>query len=600
MQSLGAPTAAQPANNLPNGRRNSRAILWILILVVLAGLAYLAYTLVHPTPPATPSVTTVPARLDTIVGVVNSTGQIAPWDQSKLSFRASGQIATMPVKVGDAVKKGDVVATLATTDLQIGVDQAQANLESAQAKLAQVQAGARPEDVATAQAILDAQQAKLAGMLAGGRPEDVKAAQAAVAGAQARLHALQVGPQPADVSAATTAVDQAQTLLVKAQALMAQLVRPVDPLAIQQAQIAVQDTKAQFWKSQATRDGICAQSFLPDFRCAAANAQIGIDSNAYQVEVNKLQILQEGPKQEDVAAAKAAISAAQAGVASAKARLAQVQQGALPDDIAQAAAAVDEAHQAVALRAQPFTATDVAQQREVVNQAQAQLALKKNPYTKADLDQATASVHLAQSQLALARFNVDQATLHAPFDGIVASVNASLGEDTGGAGGSPIVTVVDPNNLRLDASVDETDISRVKVGEDVNVTFDALAGQAFTGKVISIAPNAVVQAGVASYTVQISLTNAAGVRPGMTGNADIIFAHHDGALLVPNRAVRTSGIQKVVSVFDGSKVVTKVVTTGVSDDKNTEILSGLQVGDQVVIPSTAPTVPAFAGGPTRG
>ncbi len=599
MQSLGAPTAAQPANHTPSGRRASRAIMWGLILVVLAGLAYLAYTLVHPTPPAAPSITTVPARLDTIVGVVNSTGQIAPWDQSKLSFRTSGQIAMMPVKVGDAVKKGDVVATLATTDLQIGVDQAQANLESAQAKLAQVQAGARPEDVATAQAIVDAQQAKLAGMLAGGRPEDVKAAEAAVAGAQARLHALQAGPQPADVSAAKTAVDQAQTLLVKSQAVMAQLVRPVDPLQVQQAQIAVEDTKAVLWKTQATRDGICAQSSLADFRCAAANAQVGIDSNAYQVEVNKQKILQEGPKQEDIDAAKAAVAAAQAQVASAKARLAQVQQGALPDDIAQAAAAVDEAQQAVSLRQQPFTDSDIAQQRQVVNQAQAQLALKKNPYSKADLDQATAAVHLAQAQLALAKFNVDQATLHAPFDGIVASVNASVGEGTGGPTASPIVTVVDPNNLRLDASVDETDISRVKVGEDVNVTFDALTGQAFTGKVISIAPNAVVQAGVASYTVQVSLANAAGVRPGMTGNADIIFAHHDGALLVPNRAVRTEGNQKVVSVFDGSKVVSKVVTIGVSDDKNTEILSGLQAGDQVVIPSTAPTLPAFAGGPKK-
>jgi HlyD family secretion protein len=269
----------------------------------------------------------------------------------------------------------------------------------------------------------------------------------------------------------------------------------------------------------------------------------------------------------------------------------------LPDDIAQAQSAVDAAQETVALQQHPYSDSDIAQQQQAVAQAQAQLDLKKAPYTAADLAGAQAAVHSAQVQLDQAKLNLDQATLRAPFDGTIAMVAANVGEVAGGIPVTPIITVVDPNNLRLDVSVDETDISHVQVGEDVSVTFDALPGQAFTGKVLSIAPNAAVQAGVASYTVSITLQNANGVRPGMTGNADIIWARHDNVMIVPNRAVRTVGDQRMVQVFDGSKVVARPVTIGISDDTNTEIVSGLQVGDQVVIPSTAPTVPAVAGGP---
>lgn len=590
-------TATPPLTRGPLGLRVNRFVFWgaIALLVVIA---YVVYSVVRPAQSATPAVSTVPSRMGSITAVVNSTGQVAPWTQAKLSFRTTGRVVSVPVHVGDVVKKGDVLASLDSTDLAIQVEQAQASLASAQAKLDAIQAGPRPEDVASAQAALDAAQAKLDGMLAGGRPEDIKAAEAALSSAQAKLRELRSGSLPADLAAAQAAVDQAQMTLANAKASLANLERPPDPLALQAARLAVEQAKDTLWSAQANRDGTC-NPHNPQYLCDAANAAVAADQVALEQAQVKLQQLQQAPKPEDVAAAKAAVASAQSQLDSAKVRLAQLKAAPASDDVVQAEAAVIEAQQTLDLKKHPFSDADIAQQRQLVAQAKAALDLKKAPYTRSDLDAAKAAVAQAKAQLDLAQYNLESATLRAPFDGIVSAVNINVGELATSSSANPVVVLVDPNNLRLDVSVDETDVANVEVGQDANVTFDALPGKVFTGKVVAIAPSASIQQGVATYLVSISLKQAEGVKPGMTGNADIVYARHDNVLLVPTRAVRVEGNRRVVSVLEGTKLTTKPVTVGVSDDQSTEILSGLKAGEQVVIPVTASVLPPFAGGPRR-
>ena len=597
MQTAGV-TASPSLGRGPLGLPVNRIVFWGIVVLILAVVAYLVYALVRPTDTGVPQVSTVPAQNGSITAVVNSTGQVAPWVQAKLSFRTSGRITSIPVRVGDAVKKGDALATLDSTDLKIQVEQAQASLSSAQAKLDAIQAGPRKEDVAAAQAAYDAASAKLDGMLAGGRSEDVKSAEAALGSAQAKLHELKSGSLPGDLAAAQAAVDQAQSALASAKANLANLQRGPDPLVVQAAQLAVQQAKDTLWSAQVSRDGSCNPT-SPRYLCDAANATVASDEVALEQAEVKLQQAQQSAKPEDVAAANAAVASAQAQFDSAKVKLAQLQAAPSSDDITQAEAAVTQAQQMLDLKKKPYSDSDIAQQRQVVAQAKAQLDLKTAPYTDADLEAAKAAVAQAKAQLEIAQYNLDAATLKAPFDGIVSAVNFNVGELATATSAAPVISVVDPNDLRLDVSVDETDVAHVEVGHDANVTFDALPGKSFAGKVVAIAPSASVQQGVATYLVSISLKNADGVKPGMTGNADIVFAKHDNVLLAPNRAVRTDGNQRVVSVLDAGKVVVRPVTVGVSDDKSTEILSGLKAGDQVVIPVTSSVLPPFAGGPRR-
>src|SRR5579863_1602825 len=119
--------SSPPETARPGSPSFLRLLVWGLTLAALAGVVYYAYLYFHPGQPATPPVSTVPARTDSIVAAVHSSGQIAPWNEARLSFQTSGMITSLPVRVGDRVKKGDVIASLDQTQLKIQLEQAQAN-----------------------------------------------------------------------------------------------------------------------------------------------------------------------------------------------------------------------------------------------------------------------------------------------------------------------------------------------------------------------------------------------------------------------------------------------------------------------------------------
>jgi HlyD family secretion protein len=599
MQAIRASASLNPEQDeiIPGG--GPRWLVWGIAILVLIGIGVGGYFYFRQTRPTRANFTTVPAVKGSILGTVNSTGQIAPWTQAKLAFELAGRISSVPVKVGDSVKAGDTLASLDTTQLAIAIRLQEASLASAKAKLAAIQAGPRNEDVMASQAVVDAAQAKLDAMTAQGRAEDVQSAKAALAAAKARLHEMRLGPQSGDVAVAKTAVQLAQANLTASQSDLARVTRPQDPTAIQQAQAALAQAKSFVWQRQTQRDGACGDPLNARYLCDAADSAIGQAQSAQEQAQAKLDQLNQPPHAEDVAAATAAVAAAQAGLASAQAKLDQLNAGSLPDDIAQASANVAQAEQALAVKENPWRPQDIEQQQQAVNQAAAQLALKKQPWTPADVAQAQAAVDVAAAQLDQIKYSLAAATLVAPFGGIVSAVNANVGELASPASGIPVVSLVDPTRLRLDASVDETDVSHVQIGQDVTVAFDAIPGKTFPGKVLGISPNATVQSGVATYIVSISIENSPEIKPGMTGNADIIYAHHDDVLLVPNRAVRTDGDNRVVAVLEGGQSVNRTVTVGVSDDRSTEIVAGIQPGDQVVLPSTSTVAPAFANGGVR-
>ena len=144
----------------------------------------------------------------------------------------------------------------------------------------------------------------------------------------------------------------------------------------------------------------------------------------------------------------------------------------------------------------------------------------------------------------------------------------------------------------------EVDVSKIKLGQDVALTLDALNGVNLTGKVTQIAYVGTTTSGVVNYPVIISLPNAteSGVKVGMTANVAITVDQRQGVLLVPNRAIKTQGRQKVVQVQTATDVQTKVVTVGLPNDNQSEVLTGLNEGDAVVIGGTTTVNPANRGG----
>jgi HlyD family secretion protein len=153
--------------------------------------------------------------------------------------------------------------------------------------------------------------------------------------------------------------------------------------------------------------------------------------------------------------------------------------------------------------------------------------------------QAKAQLEQARLSLEQARINLANATLTAPFDGVITAVNIQPGDSSGSG---DVIEMADVSKLHVDVLVDETQIATVKPGQNVDLTLDALSGITLTGQVARIDPVGVVSQGVVNYNVRVNLNPADAsvpLRLDMTANADIIGETHQNVLAVPTTAIRT-------------------------------------------------------------
>ena len=191
------------------------------------------------------------------------------------------------------------------------------------------------------------------------------------------------------------------------------------------------------------------------------------------------------------------------------------------------------------------TASKVATAKSQLLQAESQLAQAKNnldalltgPDATA-LDIAQKAVDQAQIAEQQAELSLKQAQIVAPFDGVVTAVNITPGQDASSSSQGAI-QLADLSHLEIVVNLAETDVNRVRVGQDVQIALDALPNATLQGKVTQIAPAGVITQGVVNYPVTIQLTDASrGVKTGMTSNVNIVVQQRDNVLMVPNRAIK--------------------------------------------------------------
>jgi HlyD family secretion protein len=195
-----------------------------------------------------------------------------------------------------------------------------------------------------------------------------------------------------------------------------------------------------------------------------------------------------------------------------------------------------------------------------------------------DVQSQQLSLQNAQNNLQDAKDNLANYYVYAPFGGIIAAVNAKVGESSP----SPAVSIITSNSIAT-ISLNEVDVAKIKIGQKTTLTFDAIPNLTIAGQVSEIDVTGAVSQGVVSYNVQISLdTQDSRIKPGMSINADIQTAVHQDVLTVPNSAVKIQGASNYVQILVNNVVQRVPVTIGLSDDSNTEITSGLQEGQQVI------------------
>jgi len=181
----------------------------------------------------------------------------------------------------------------------------------------------------------------------------------------------------------------------------------------------------------------------------------------------------------------------------------------------------------------------------------------------------------------------------APFDGTIVAIDVKK-DESNKTDINPLLTkiaihIVDTKTIKMTGIIDEIDITKVSVGQPAIIRVDALPGRDLKGSVRFVSPFGTLQSGVVNFPVEIYMDkdeNTEGLRGGLTATADIITGMRENVLQVPNRAIKgLSGDYWVDVVIDAASAKTekRPVKTGVQNKKNTEIISGLKEGEQVLI-----------------
>ena len=266
---------------------------------------------------------------------------------------------------------------------------------------------------------------------------------------------------------------------------------------------------------------------------------------------------------------------------------------------------------------------------------------EKGIISKADWDKAIASYEVAKAAKQNAYFNVQSAsatvneakdnlgrtTIYAPADGTISMLNVELGERVLGTQqmtGTEILRVANLNNMEVEVDVNENDIVKIKVGDEANVEVDAYLKKQFKGIVTSIsnsASSALTADQVTNFKVKVRILKESyedllegkpdtysPFRPGMTATVDIITETRSNVLSVPISAVviksDTAAVKEIkvedpneeqkgaapksdkkfecVFVKVGDKAKIRIIKTGIQDDTNIEVMTGLKKGDVVI------------------
>lgn len=278
--------------------------------------------------------------------------------------------------------------------------------------------------------------------------------------------------------------------------------------------------------------------------------------------------------------------------------------------------------------------TKASENNAKLNYDRSKTLFEKGVISKSEWDKAVADYEMAQANRQAAYYNVQSAaaslkqsrenlyrtTIYAPMSGTISKLSVELGERVVGTAqmaGTEIVRVANLTNMEVVVDVNENDIVKVEIGDTATVEVDAYLGREFRGVVNEIANSAqadLTSDQVTNFKVKVSILSESyedltegkpesysPFRPGMTATVDIITSNKDRVIGVPISAIvvqsDTTGVDKAslsgknlkpderfeaVYVKEGDEAVLKAVTTGIQDETNIEITSGLKEGETVI------------------
>ena len=516
------------------------------IVLVLGGLIYRDVFVGTKNTSSALNLSTVGRR--TVTSSVTGTGNLVPVEQANVSFKVSGTLTQIAVRVGDHVTAGQLLARIDPAPENNSLASAQANLAIAQANL---QTAETP--------LTSAQITQLRDNLANAQQQyNDTVAQVNLTNSQ---DASQVTADQNQLSS-----DQ-QSLTFNAAYQAAKQTLTTDQAALQTAitQFNTDGCKSQTYPYS----GPCVADFsaVSTDQGKVNSDQLAINGFVAQVSADQTKLTQDTNKQQaDKTSGQRSVNQAAASVTGAQDSL-NTQTESKPNQILSAQAQLASAQAAVQTAQQNLDNTTLV----------------------APMDGIVNSINGVVGETATTGSGT---TPEAP------GTQAPL--PTSGAS-SAFMVVGNTSAMEVVIPFAESDASKLAFNQDTQVTFDAVPNLTISGHVVAVASAATVQSGVVNYyaTVALNQTNPA-LKQGMTSNATVTVSKVTNAIVVPNLAITRLGGQAYVNVYVNGKEVQTMIQTGVVGDQYTEVTGGLNEGAQVVIPTLRVSSSSSAGGRLGG
>lgn len=193
-----------------------------------------------------------------------------------------------------------------------------------------------------------------------------------------------------------------------------------------------------------------------------------------------------------------------------------------------------------------------------------------------------AQILSTRENLAMARQKLRDTTILAPFSGLIVQRFINPGEYVSTMPPTPLFLLMNIDTVKTEIGLPEADLSRAALGDPVDITVDAYPHHTFRGTVSNINPT--VDPLSRSFTLKVRIPNKdQRLKPGMFARATIYPDIHEHAIVVPLKAVATSGEDEFVYVLEGNRVKLRKVTIGITDEEQIEVIKGLTEGEVIAV-----------------
>lgn len=478
---------------------------------------------------APPAFETAPVVRGDVVRQVSVSGRVVPADEVALGFSQSGRIARVYAREGQRVSAGEVLAELDSADMRAALAQRQAALEVQRARLASLEAGVRPEEIAVAEG-------------------DVRASEASLAQANDAL------------------ADVIRDAYIKADdAVRNRLYQFVsNPRTNPQVQLVSSDAQAVI---DMTAGIVSVEAALIAWQSELMTLESSADLSVHVARA-----------QQRLAAVSSLLNTS-SRVLNTTATV-NISQATLDGYITSIAAA----RTSVSTVTSALTSSVTAQKNAAASleASKKNLTLRQAGTVQADIDAQKAQVRAAEADVASAQAQLEKLRITAPFSGLVTTLSITAGATA--SPGTPAISLISTARYEMEAEVPENDIAGLDVGDRAEITFDALDDVRMEAQVVYVASAASNIDGGVSFDVRLQFTeDDERVRSGLTADAEIFVDRRDGVLTVPVRAIIEEGGRRYVRVMEGDMAYRRVpVMVGLRGGGAYEIVGGLGGGERII------------------